>query len=227
MRHPVPALLLLSLLAGPSACGKLKVVDVPEPSAGEDREAEPATARAARSASSGWASQLAFEACRREIARRWQVSETRVRISTRAHDADTGIDLVNWEVQAGAAGYCRVDERGAVLNVETERSPAPSPSPRELAQDPAPPAEPAPREPPARPADPLDPDAEPREVHPKQLEACRNAVVRETGARPDEVGLSAGAPDERGVVLIDWSLGNGRDGTCLVDSGNAVVQFRR
>jgi len=52
-------------------------------------------------------------------------------------------------------------------------------------------------------------------------------VVREMGAKPDEVGLSAGSPDERGSVLIDWSLGTGREGTCLVDSGNAVVQFRR
>jgi hypothetical protein len=47
------------------------------------------------------------------------------------------------------------------------------------------------------------------------------------GARPDDVGLSAGTPDERGTVLIDWSLGSGREGTCLVDSGAIVVQFRK
>jgi hypothetical protein len=46
-------------------------------------------------------------------------------------------------------------------------------------------------------------------------------------ARPEQVGLSAGTPDDRGTVLIDWSLGTGREGTCLVDSANAVVQFRR
>jgi hypothetical protein len=228
MHRPLPALVLLSVLTAMPACGKLKVVDVPEPD-GREREAASATARPAPGGTgSAWASQLALDACRAEIARRWRVPENRVRTSTRAHSSSDRTDLVNWDVPAGAAGFCRVDERGTVLNVETERSPAPAP---EVARDPAPiPPAPAPQnDPPARPVDPDDPDAEPEppSVARAQLEACRNTVVREMGARPDEVGLSAGAPDERGAVLIEWSLGTGREGTCLVDSTNTVVQFRR
>jgi hypothetical protein len=225
MHRPLPALLLLSLLAAITACGKLKVVDVPEP-ADDEREAPLATARpTAENSGSAWASQLALDACRSEIARRWRIPENRVRTSTRAHSSRERTDLVNWDVPAGAAGFCRVDERGTVLNVETERSPAPPP---EVARQPVP--IPAPTDnPPTRPVDPADPDDEPEPaaVAREQLEACRSTVVREMGAKPDEVGLSAGSPDERGSVLIDWSLGTGREGTCLVDSGNAVVQFRR
>jgi len=227
MHRPLPAFLLLSLLAALPACGKLKVVDVPEPN-DEQREAPSATARPVSESSSAWASQLALDACRSEIARRWRVPENRVRTSTRAHNSSDRTDLVNWDVSAAATGFCRVDERGTVLNIETERSAGPRP---EIARDPAPtPPPPAPRnDTPSRPPEPADPDeeAEPPRVAREQLDACRSTVVRETGARPDEVGLSAGTPDERGTVLIDWSLGTGREGTCLVDSTNTVVQFRR
>jgi hypothetical protein len=223
MYRPLPALLVLSLMAVVAGCGRLKVVDVPEPD-DDEREAPRTTARPApETGGSAWASQLALDACRSEIARRWRISESQVRTSTRAHNSGERTDLVNWDVPAGAAGYCRVDERGVVLSVETERSPAQAP---EVARQPEPtpvPHNPAPQ-PPA--ADPDD-DPQPPAVAPAQLEACRSTVVRETGARPDEVGLSAGSPDERGTVLIDWSLGTGREGTCLVDSGNTVVQFRR
>jgi hypothetical protein len=64
-------------------------------------------------------------------------------------------------------------------------------------------------------------------VKKEQLDACRETVVREMRARADDVGLSAGSPDEHGTVLVDWSLGTGREGTCLVDAAAAVVQFRR
>ncbi len=226
MSRPLPALLLPTLLAAAAACGKLKVVPVPEPG-GEERVAEPATARPVQATGAAWASQLALDACRTEIARRWRVPETRVRTSSRAHDASGRTDLVNWDIDTGAAGSCRVDSRGSVLNVETERAPQPRP---EVAREPQPPAAVPPRtDPSPRPADPADPDAEaePPGVTREQLDACRGTVVRETGARPHEVGLSAGTPDDRGTVLIDWSLGTGREGTCLVDSGAAVVQFRR
>jgi hypothetical protein len=144
MSRPLPVLLLLGLLVATLGCGKLNVVNVPSPDEEEDApEATPATARPV--SESAWASQLAFEACRSEIAKRWRVSETKVRTSTRAHDAREGIDLVNWEVQSGAAGYCRVDSRGSVLNVETERSPG---APSRVATEPPPPA-PAPRPAPA------------------------------------------------------------------------------
>ena len=225
MSRPLPVLLGLSLVTASFACGKLKVVSVPEPGEEATREAEPPTARPVAESGATWASQLAFESCRSEIARRWRVSETRVRTSTRAHDAREGVDMVNWEVQGGAAGYCRVDARGTVLNVETERSPT---QPPPVATQP-----PAPEPPPAAPAetgndsDPSADDAEPPQVKRQQLEACRSTVVREMGAKPDDVGLSAGAPDERGTVLIDWSLGTGREGTCLVDASWTVVQFRR
>jgi hypothetical protein len=225
MPRPLPALLLPTLLAAAVACGNLKVVPVPEPG-GAEREAEPATARPVRTTGSAWASQLALDACRTEIARRWRVPETRVRTSSRAHDASDRTDLVNWDIDTGAAGSCRVDSRGTVLNVETERMPQPR---REVASDPQPAAAPPPTDPSPRSADPADSDAEaePPRVTDEQLEACRATVVRETGARPDEVGLSAGTPDDRGTVLIDWSLGTGHEGTCLVDSSTAVVQFRR
>ena len=226
MSRPLPALLFPTLVAAAAACGNLKVVPVPEPG-GEDREAKPATARPAQTTGSAWASQLALDACRREIARRWRVPETRVRTSSRAHDASDRTDLVNWDIDAGAAGSCRVDSRGTVLNVETERAPQPRP---EVAREPQPAAALPPRtDPSPRPADPADPDAdaEPPRVTREQLDACRVTVVRETGARADEVGLSAGTPDDRGTVLVDWSLGTGHEGTCLVDSSAAVVQFRR
>lgn len=225
MHRPVPALLLLSLLTALPACGKLRVVDVPEPD-DDSRDAPSATARpVSQNTGSAWASQLALDACRTEIARRWRVPEKEVRTSTRANNSTDRTDLVNWDLSTGTAGYCRVDERGAVLNVETERAPSPRPG---IARDPAPPAAPAPgNDAPSRPVDPADPDAEaePPRVAREQLDACRSTVVRETGARPDEVGLSAGPPDERGTTLIDWSLGSGRQGTCLVDSTNTVVQF--
>lgn len=163
MLHQRFALISLSLLVALPGCGRLKVVDVPEPD-DEIREAPAPRARPVEeSTGTAWASQLALDACRNDVARRWRVSESSVRTSTRAHDASDGSDLVNWEA-AGATGFCRVDRR---------------------------------------------------------------AVVRETGARPEDVGLSAGTPDESGTVLVDWSLGTGRQGTCLVDVGNTVVQFRR
>lgn len=229
MQCPLPTLLLVSLLTALAACGKLQVVDVPEPD-DSPREAPATTARPAANTGSAWASQLALDACRSEIARRWRVPENGVRTSTRAHNSDDRTDLVNWDVSTGAAGFCRVDERGTVLNVETERAPAPPP---EIARDPAPVPSPAPS--PAPTTDPLpdgnsadpDDDPEPPGVARAQLEACRSTVAREMRARPDEVGLSAGTPDERGNVLIDWSLGTGSEGTCLVDSTNTVVQFRR
>ncbi len=234
MARPLPAFLLLSLIAAATGCGKLKVVPVPEPG-DADREAEPAIARPIRQTESEWASQLALDACRAEIVRRWRVPETRVRATSRPHDSSDRADLVNWDIDTGASGFCRVDSRGTVLNVEIERSPAPRPG--VAAQPPAAPVPapaPAPRprnDAPSRPADPADAgtdaDPEPPRVAREQLDACRNAVVRETGARPDDVGLSAGTPDERGTVLIEWSLGTGREGTCLVDSTAAVVQFRR
>ncbi|MGH7518239.1 MAG: hypothetical protein ACREOC_12355 [Gemmatimonadales bacterium] len=219
-----PALLFPTLVVAAAACGSLKVVPVPEPG-GEDREARPATARPVQATGSAWASQLALDACRTEIARRWRVPETRVRTSSRAHDASDGSDLVNWDIDAAAAGSCRVDSHGTVLSVETERTPQPR---REVAREPHP-AAPPPSAPLPRPTDPADRDAEaePPRVTREQLDACRGTVVRETGARPDEVGLSAGTPDDRGTVLVDWSLGTGHEGTCLVDSSAAVVQFRR
>ena len=223
MLHQRVAPFILSLLVALPGCGRLKVVDVPEPD-DDVREAPAPRARpVAESSESAWASQLALDACRKDVARRWRVSETAVRTSTRSHDASDGSDLVNWEA-AGAAGFCRVDRRGTLLNVVTERSPAPEPA---VAREPAaapPPVRPAPRT-----ADPDDPDAadEPPQVAPEQLAACRNAVVRETGARREDVGLSAGTPDDSGTVLIDWSLGTGRQGICTVDAGNTVVQFRR
>jgi hypothetical protein len=223
MPHQRLALILLSLLAALPGCGRLKVVDVPQPD-DEVRDAPAPRARAVgESTGSAWASQLALDACRQEVATRWRVSESSVRTSTRAHDASDGNDLVNWEA-AGATGFCRVDRRGTLLNVVTERSPAPPP---EVARETAP--SPAPAKPVPRTADPDDPEAtdEPPQVAPAQLAACRSAVVRESAARPEDVGLSAGTPDESGAVLIDWSLGTGRQGTCLVDAGNTVVQFRR
>jgi hypothetical protein len=229
MQCPLPTLLLVSLLAALPACGKLQVVDVPEPD-DSPREAPTTTARPAANTGSAWASQLALDACRSEIARRWRVPENGVRTSTRAHNSDDRTDLVNWDVSTGAAGFCRVDERGTVLNVETERAATPRP---EIARDPAPLPNPAPGPAPTDPLPPVgdsaEPDAEPEPpgVARAQLEACRSTVVREMRARPDEVGLSAGTPDERGTVLIDWSLGTGSEGTCLVDSTNTVVQFRR
>ena len=217
------ALLLLSLLAVLPGCGRLRVVDVPEPD-DDVREAPAPRARAVpESTGAAWATQAALDACRGEVARRWRVAEGAVRTSTRGHDAGDSTDLVNWDA-AGASGFCRVDTRGTVLNVVTEKSAAPPP---DIAGEPSPvPARPAP---PARRADPDDPEAadEPPQVAPAQLAACRSTVVRETGARPEDVGLSAGTPDDAGKVLIDWSLGTGRQGTCLVDAGNTVVQFRR
>jgi hypothetical protein len=233
MQCPLPTLLLLSLLTALPACGKLRVVDVPEPD-DSPREAPATTARPAANTGSAWASQLALDACRSEIARRWRVPENGVRTSTRAHNSDDRTDLVNWDMSTGAAGFCRVDERGTVLNVETERAGTPrseiarDSAPATPVPDPAP--EPTPSNHPLPPAaDPSELDAEPEPpgVAREQLEACRSTVVREMRARPDEVGLSAGTPDERGTVLIDWSLGTGSEGTCRVDSTNTVVQFRR
>jgi hypothetical protein len=225
MHHQRWALLLLSLLAALPGCGRLRAVDVPEP---EDdvREAPAPRARpVAENTGSAWASQQALDVCRKEVARRWRVVESSVRTATRAHDASDGTDLVNWDA-AGASGFCRVDGRGTLLNVVTERSPAPPP---DVAREPTPAPAPAPTRPDPLPLDPDDPDADdqPFVVKPAQLAACRGAVVRETGARPEDVGLSAGTPDEAGTVLIDWSLGTGRQGTCRVDSGNTVVEFRR
>ena len=229
MSRPLPIAFALGLLLALPACGKLKVVPVPEPGDEEAQEAKAPTARPVAESETRWASQLAFEACRSQIAKRMRVSETKVRTSTRARDAREDVDLVNWEVQGGGAGYCRVDARGTVLNVETERS---GPAQPAVAQQPAPPREPAPA--PAQ--QPREADAsggsddgepEPPQVKRQQLDACRSAVIREMGAKADDVGLSAGTPDERGTVLIDWSLGSGREGTCLVDSGAIVVQFRK
>jgi hypothetical protein len=158
----------------------------------------------------GSASRVAQSACRDEIVRRWHVPESRVRTTGRSTNAD-GESLVNWEIEDGGAGYCRVDRNGNVseLRVEEDRDQ------RSGDDDGV-----------GTFSDDDSDDFDSREVHASQLRACREEVVRRLDVRPSDVGLSAGELDDRNMAYIEWNVPNGRSGTCLVDDQDAVVRFR-
>ncbi len=149
----------------------------------------------------GGAPRVAQTACRDEIVRRWRVPESRVRTTGRSTNAD-GESLVNWEIQDGGAGYCRVDVNGNVSALEVERSR----DDRSGGFD--------------------DDEFDSREVRSSQIRACRDEVVRRLDVRPSEVGMSAGELDDRQMAYIEWNLNNGRAGSCLVDDQDVVVRFR-
>jgi hypothetical protein len=156
-------------------------------------------------------SEMARNACRNEIAQRWNISRDRVRTTSRSTNYE-GESLVNWEIDNGGAGYCRVDAKGNVSELKVERD-----------QD-------------GGLGDPNDNDdfdrypdddgLDSREVRTSQIQACREEVVRRFDVRPSQVGTSAGELDDRQMAYIEWNIEDGRSGTCLVDNDDTVVRFR-
>jgi hypothetical protein len=202
MHRPVISLAFAGLLAL-SACGVLQ--------SGQRTEPEPDYDDPGGYQDTGYGSStgVAQTACRDEIVRRWHVPESRVRTTGRSTNAD-GESLVNWEIQNGGAGYCRVDANGTVseLKVDETRD--------QRAGD-----------------DTFDnnvpdnnDDFDSREVRSSQVRACREEVVRRLDVRPSEVGMSAGELDDRNMAYIEWNLRDGRTGSCLVDDQDLVVRFR-
>ncbi len=157
----------------------------------------------------GSASRVAQTACRDEIVRRWHVPESRVRTTGRSTNAD-GESLVNWEIQNGGAGYCRVDANGNVSELEVERTRDGRTGDVDDDGD----------------FDDDNDDFGSREVRPSQIRACRNEVVRRLDVRPSEVGTSAGQLDDRQMAYIEWQVSGDRAGSCLVDDEGVVVRFR-
>ncbi|MGH7518237.1 MAG: hypothetical protein ACREOC_12345 [Gemmatimonadales bacterium] len=153
----------------------------------------------------GSATRVAETACRDQIVRRWRVPESRVRTTGRSTNAD-GESLVNWEIQDGGAGYCRVDVNGNVSALEVERTRDGRTGDGDFDDD--------------------NDDFGSREVRSSQLRACRDEVVRRLDVRPSDVGMNAGELDDRRMAYIEWTLNNGRAGSCLVDDENVVVRFR-
>ena len=204
MFRPVVTLAFLGTLAV-SGCGVLQ--------SGQRTEPEPDYDDPGGYQDTGYgsATRVAQTACRDAIVRRWRVPESRVRTTGRSTNAD-GESLVNWEIQDGGAGYCRVDVNGEVSALEVERSR----DERSGGFD----------------DDEFDnypddnDDFGSREVRSSQLRACRDEVVRRLGVRPSEVGMSAGELDDRQMAYIEWNLNNGRVGSCLVDNEDVVVRFR-
>ena len=157
----------------------------------------------------GSASRVAQTACRDEIVRRWRVPESRVRTTGRSSNAD-GESLVNWEIQDGGAGYCRVGVNGNVsaLEVERTRDGRTGDNDGNFGD-----------------FDDGNDDFGSREVRSSQIRACRDEVVRRLGVRPSEIGMNAGELDDRQMAYIEWNLNNGRAGSCLVDDEDVVVRF--
>jgi hypothetical protein len=159
----------------------------------------------------GSSSRVAETACRDEIVRRWRVPESRVRTTSRSTNTD-GESLVNWEIQNGGAGYCRIDENGNVSQLEVERT-------RDEGggsyDDGA-----------FGDFDDDDDGLGTREVRSSQVRACREEVVQRLDVRPSEVGMSTGELDDRNMAYIEWNLRDGRTGSCLVDDRDMVVRFR-
>jgi hypothetical protein len=154
-------------------------------------------------------SDMARSACRNEIVRQWHVDRSRIRTTSRSTNWE-GETLVNWEVDNGGAGYCRVDAKGNVSEFKVERDQADSNG--DFGDDDR------------YPGDISGSDS--REVRSSQIQACRDEVIRRFDVRPSEVGTSAGELDDRQMAYIEWNIQSGRSGTCLVDSDDTVVRFR-
>jgi len=205
MQRPVMSLAFAGVLAV-SACAVQN---------GQQSEPMPDSDGSYEDAGHASAGSVAQTACRDEIVRRWHVPESRVRTTGRSTNAD-GESLVNWEIENGGAGYCRVDVNGNIseLSVEENRDDPAGDSGNDSYND-------------AVFDDSNDKDAlGSREVRSSQVQACRDEVVRRFDVRPSEVGVSAGELDDRGMAYIEWNLRSGESGTCLVDDQSVLVRFR-
>jgi hypothetical protein len=202
MHRPVMSLAFTGMLAL-SACGVLQSGQQSEPEPDYD---DPGSYQ---DTGYGTSSGVAQSACRNEIVRRWHVPESRVRTTGRSTNAD-GESLVNWEIQDGGAGYCRVDANGNVseLKVEENRDQRTGDDDNfgNFPND--------------------NDDFDSREVRSSQVRACREEVVRRLDVRPSDVGMSAGELDDRNMAFIEWNVRGGRAGSCLVDDQDVVVRFR-
>jgi hypothetical protein len=199
MYRPLFALAAAGLIAV-SGCGVLQT--------GQQNEPYPDDPGTYRDTGYGQVSQTAIRACKTEIVGRWRMPESRVHTSGRSTNPD-GESLVNWEIDGGGSGYCRVAANGDVTEIEVERN-------RDQRND-------------DYGTNPFPSDTEDtgtREVRASQVSACREMVVRQYDVRPSEVGLSAGEVDDRGMAFIEWTLRNGTNGSCLVDDQGVVVSFR-
>lgn len=201
MHRPVMSLAFAGMLAL-SACGVLQSGQQSEPQPDYD---DPG---GYQDTGYGTSSGVAQTACRDEIVRRWHVPEARVRTTGRSTNSD-GESLVNWEIQDGGAGYCRVDSNGNVSELRVEESRDQRSSDGSFDNFP----------------DDND-NVDSREVRSSQVRACRDEVVRRLDVRPSEVGTSAGELDDRNMAYIEWNVRNGQSGTCLVDDQDVVVRFR-
>jgi hypothetical protein len=201
MHRPVMSLAFAGMLAL-SACGILQSGQQSEPQPDYD---DPG---GYQDTGYGTSSGVAQTACRDEIVRRWHVPEARVRTTSRSTNSD-GESLVNWEIQDGGAGYCRVDTNGNVSELRVEESRDQRSSDGSFDNFP----------------DDND-NLDSREVRSSQVRACRDEVVRRLDVRPSEVGTSAGELDDRNMAYIEWNVRNGQSGTCLVDDQDVVVRFR-
>ena len=205
MYRPV-MLLAFSGVIALSACGVLQ--------SGQQSEPEPEYRDPGGYEDTGYgsSSSVAQTACRDEIVRRWHVPESRVRPTGRSTNAD-GESLVNWQIENGGAGYCRVDANGNIseLRVEQNRDGGTVDS---NDNDDFP--------------DSNFPDnnTNSREVRSSQIRACREEVVRHYDVRPSDVGTTAGELDDRDMAYIEWNVQSGQRGSCLVDDQDVVVRFR-
>jgi hypothetical protein len=202
MNRPLFALAVAGLVSV-SGCGLLQTGQRNEPEPDYD---DPGGYRDTGSAR---VNQTAIRACKNEIVGRWRMPESRVHTSGRSTNAD-GESLVNWEIDGGGSGYCRVASNGDVTDIEVEQN-------RDQRADDGYGTDPFPRD---------TEDVGSREVRPAQVRACRDMVVRQYNARASDVGLSAGEVDDRGMAFIEWTLNNGTNGSCLVDEQSVVVSFR-
>jgi hypothetical protein len=197
--------LALSGILALSACGILQSGQQSEP------EPEYRDPGAYEDTGYGTSSSVAQTACRDEIVRRWHVPESRVRTTGRSTNAD-GESLVNWEIENGGAGYCRVDANGNIseLRVEEKRDQRDGDYNDDFPDN----------------NFPDDNASTSREVRSSQIRACREEVVRHYDVRPSEVGTTAGELDDRDMAYIEWNVESGQRGSCLVDDQDVVVRFR-
>ncbi len=208
MYRPVLPLAFAAMLAV-SACGALQGGQRTEPEPDYDDPGE------YDDTGYGSSSRVAETACRDEIAGRWRIPESRVRTTGRSTNSD-GETLVNWQIEGGGSGYCRVDANGNVSQLKVERTRDERDQSGDFDDDDF--------DDDGR--NDTDDDFGSREVRTSQLRACREEVERRLDARPSDIGVSAGQLDDRGIAYIEWNLRDGKRGSCLVDDQDTVLQFR-
>ncbi len=110
----------------------------------------------------------------------------------------TSSTTVGWRTSRGASGSCLIDRGGQVVRVDVQNQGQPNP---------------------VSTTGPIDRNT--------ATLACRNEVAAHMLDVPfGQITVEAGRTDSRGNLKLTWHTTPGAAGTCLVDAGGRVVDFR-